>query len=362
MDITKLIKKFKVEGEVVTSNHKHGEGRIHSTEVVVLDNTHKYILQRINHHVFPNVEGLMNNIIYVTEFIQDKVRKQGRDPRRKTLNLVNTVDNKPCYYVAEEDAYYRVYEYIKDSIEHQSLSDPEDFYWCGRAFGSFALLLSDFDATKLVDVIPNFHNTKVRYEHLLEVINKDEHDLVKTAKEEIEFVMQRAKDTEVVVNLLKDGTIPTHVTHNDPKLNNILFDSLTGKPLCVIDLDTVMSGSLLYDYGDAIRYGANLAGEDEQDLSKVHFDLEYFKAFSRGYINKLGENLTEKEKEYLPEGIKTMTLELGIRFLDDYLNGSKYFGIDYPTHNLIRARVQLKLVKEIEEKFDEMKAYVLSCK
>lgn len=361
MNILQIIKQFKVEGKTVTSNNKHGEGRIHTTEIFVLDNTYPYILQRINHHVFPDVDGLMENIIRVTEFIKSKVIQQGRDPHRKTLNVVYTKDNKPYFYDKDTDSYYRVYEFIKGTTEYQVLKDPIDFYWCGRAFASFSLLLSDFDTSLLHDVIPNFHNTKVRYEHLLATIKEDKYGLVESALDEIKFINDRKEDTEVLVNLLADGTLPSHVTHNDPKLNNILFDVETGKPLCVIDLDTIMPGTLLYDYGDAIRYGANLAGEDEQDLSKVHFDMEYFKSFTRGYINKLGDKLSPNEKKYLPLGIKVMALELGIRFLDDYLNGSKYFGIEYSTHNLIRARVQLKLVKEIEEKMNEMNEYVSLC-
>lgn len=349
-----IIKQFKMPEGDVTHFQSFGEGHIHETYFFVIDSSFEFILQRINNNVFKDVEGLMNNISLVTEFITNKIIEEGGDPTRETLTIIPTLDNKTYYYDKEKDEYYRIYIYISNSVAHQTIENKETFALSGKAFANFALMLNDFDASQLVEVIPNFHNTKARFDHFMQTLKIDRLGLAKNVKDEIDFILKHEKDCSVIVDLIKSGEIPLKVTHNDPKLNNILFNKTDDKPVCVIDLDTIMPGTIIYDFGDAIRSGTNTASESERDLSKVQFNFEYFEAFARSYISTYGKKITNVEKQYLAFGAKLMTLECGIRFLDDYLDGSRYFKIHYPDQNLVRARNQFKLVEEMEKVFDKM--------
>ncbi|MCR4906799.1 MAG: aminoglycoside phosphotransferase family protein [Clostridiales bacterium] len=332
----------------------YGNGHINDTYIV--HSQPNYILQRINKRVFTNPPAVMENIQGVTEFLRRKIIAEGGDPDRETLNLIMTVDGKPFYHHTDGE-YYRVYKFIEHAISYDIVENPMQLYHAARAFGKFQNMLADYPAEKLHETIVDFHNTKKRYDQFKEALAKDASGRAKNAGPEIDFVLAREGDAGVIVDALADGSIPLRVTHNDTKLNNVLLDEVTGEGVCVIDLDTVMPGSLLYDYGDALRFGGSSGAEDEPDLSKIWFDVEKFTAFTKGFIEVL-PSITDKELRLLPFSIKLMTLECGSRFLADYINGDVYFKTHYPEHNLIRARTQFKLVKEIEDKMDELNAIV----
>ncbi|MBQ4350492.1 MAG: aminoglycoside phosphotransferase family protein [Clostridia bacterium] len=332
----------------------YGNGHINDTYIV--HSQPDYILQRINKKVFTNPPAVMENIQGVTEFLRRKIIAEGGDPDRETLNLIMTVDGQP-YYHHTDDEYYRVYKFIDHAVSYDLVENPMQLYHAARAFGKFQNMLADYPAEKLHETIVDFHNTRVRYEQFKTALAKDASGRAKNARPEIDFVLAREGDAGVIVDALADGSIPLRVTHNDTKLNNVLLDEKTGEGVCVIDLDTVMPGSLLYDYGDALRFGGSSGAEDEKDLSKIWFDVEKFTAFTKGFIEVL-PSITDKELRLLPFSIKLMTLECGSRFLADYINGDVYFKTHYPEHNLVRARTQFKLVKEIEDKMDELNAIV----
>lgn len=345
-----VVKNFKIEG-VVEDVVRYGEGHINETYLVTIkDSNIQYILQKINNRIFPDINGLMNNIELVTTHLKNKIIANGGDYLRETLNIIKTNDDKSYYH--DETGYYRLYLFVSDSLTLQNADTKELFKESAIGFGKFVNLLADFDATKLVEVIPNFHNTLKRFEHFMETLSKDPLNRAKDCKEEIEFVLKRKEDVSIIVNLIKENKIPLKVTHNDTKLNNVLLDNNTKKALCVIDLDTIMPGSSLYDFGDSIRFGCNSASEDEKDLSKVTFLVDYFKAYVEGYLGEVKNSLNEYEIKYLPLGAKMMTLECGIRFLDDYLDGDHYFRTHRENHNLDRCRTQFKLVSEIEKNMD----------
>ncbi|MBQ3151083.1 MAG: aminoglycoside phosphotransferase family protein [Clostridia bacterium] len=331
-------------------------GHINDTLVVELDEGDKvtgYILQRINTNVFKNAEELMENIESVTSFLAEKIRNNGGDPDRETLTVFHTKDGK-SYHICENNDCWRIYNYVSHAHSLQFIEDPEDFRKSGEAFGKFQCMLSDYPSETLHETIPDFHNTVSRFSALLTAIEQNLSGRKDNVKEEIEFALQREKDTHILVDLLEKGKLPLRVTHNDTKLNNVMFDDDTGDGICVVDLDTVMPGLSLYDFGDSIRFGANTASEDEKDVSKVSLDLGLYEAYVKGYLGAAGESLTEEEIKYLPFSAKLMTYECGIRFLSDYLNGDTYFHTDYPEHNLVRARTQFALVADIERKYDEM--------
>ena len=332
----------------------YGNGHINDTYIV--HSQPDYILQRINKKVFTNPPAVMENIQGVTEFLRRKIIAEGGDPDRETLNLIMTVDGQP-YYHHTDDEYYRVYKFIDHAVSYDLVENPMQLYHAARAFGKFQNMLADYPAEKLHETIVDFHNTRVRYEQFKTALAKDASGRAKNARPEIDFVLAREGDAGVIVDALADGSIPLRVTHNDTKLNNVLLDEKTGEGVCVIDLDTVMPGSLLYDYGDALRFGGSSGAEDEKDLSKIWFDVEKFTAFTKGFIEVL-PSITDKELRLLPFSSKLMTLECGSRFLADYINGDVYFKTHYPEHNLVRARTQFKLVKEIEDKMDELNAIV----
>lgn len=338
----KVLGKFKFEGKVIDSK-PYGDGHINSTFLVTTDEK-KYILQKINNEIFPDVKGLMSNIVQVTEHLKKKYNDM-----RRTLNLIKTVDGK-CF-LEQEGEFWRAYDFVENSICLQEPESASDFYESAIAFGNFSQAMSDFPAEKLIEIIPNFHNTPDRFKIFKEVLKKDPLNRAKGLEKEIKFCLNHEEEMSKLQALRENGEIPLRVTHNDTKLNNILLDKDTRKALCVIDLDTVMPGLSLYDYGDAIRFGAG-GKEDEVDLSKMELNLELFKIYTKGFIK--ASSLTEKEIEYLPLGAKTMTFECGMRFLTDFIDGDHYFSIHRENHNLDRARAQFKLVSSMEENWEEM--------
>lgn len=346
---------FLYEGEFVEAN-PYGEGHINETFLV--ETTKKtYILQRVNNTVFKKPQQVIDNIEAVTEFLREIIIKNGGNPDRETLTLIPTKDGNKCY-IDEEGNLFRAYLNVDKTCCYQTVENPDVFYRVAKTFGRFQKLLADFPAEKLYETIPNFHNTVDRYRIFKETLAADKMGRAKEVQAEINFVLEREKDAALVLDAINSGEIPLRVTHNDTKLNNVLVDEKTGDGLCVIDLDTVMPGSMLYDFGDSIRFGASTAAEDETDLSKVSMDLNLFEAYTKGYIEELKDSFTKKELELLAFSAKLMTLECGTRFLTDYLDGDNYFKIHRENHNLDRARTQFTLVKDMEEKMDKMNEIV----
>ena len=340
-----ILGKFQLDAEAVSCD-RYGFGHINETYLVVTSSGRRYILQKINHRIFRDVAGLMENIAAVTEHL----RSQTADPRT-VMRLVKTLDN--AAYLEYEGGFWRVYDFVEDSICLQQAEIPEDFYESAVAFGSFQQQLKDFPAATLHETIPNFHNTTDRYRIFKEAVAADKAGRAKDAQAEIDFALAREVEAGTLVRLLGEGKLPLRVTHNDTKLNNVMLDAKTRKALCVIDLDTVMPGLSLYDYGDSIRFGAASAAEDEQDLSKVEMRLDLFETYTKGFLGAC-PGLTDLERELLPLGAKLMTLECGVRFLTDYLDGDHYFAIHREGQNLDRARTQFKLVADMEAKWDRM--------
>ena len=337
-----------------------GQGHINDTYAVRFEDgnkgLHRYILQRINTSVFTNPAQLMANIKGITSHLRQNIAQRGGNPERGALTLVSTLHAQD-YYQDPNGEYWRAFIFIENTICPQTVDNPAYFYHAARAFGQFQMLLNDYPAETLHCTIPDFHNTYQRFVHLQTAITQDKCQRAATVQYEIEFVMQHKTETTLLTDAMDQGMLPLRVTHNDTKLNNVMLDDRTGEAVCVIDLDTVMPGLTAYDYGDAIRFGASSAAEDEQDLSKVWFDLELAAIFSKGFLETAGSVLTKKEIEMLPWGIKLMTLECGMRFLTDYLNGDQYFKTHYPGQNLDRCRTQFKLVADLEKKwlmFNEM--------
>ena len=348
-NLFEVLRAFRLDAKPV-SCEPYGCGHINVTYLAVMESGQRYILQKINSNTFRDVAGLMENITAVTEFLRTKT-----DDPRGVLTLVKTHDS--ASYLHAQDAYWRTYDFVEDSICLQLPETDEDFYQSAVGFGTFQQLLTDFPAAKLHETIPNFHNTPDRYRALLETLERDPMHRAAQVQPEIEFALARQAEMSAIQNALTAGELPLRVTHNDTKLNNVLLDAKTRKALCVIDLDTVMPGSSLYDFGDSIRFGAATAAEDEKDLSKMEMILERFRVFTRGYVRAC-PGLTGKELEMLPMGAKTMTMECGVRFLTDYLDGDHYFAVHREGQNLDRARTQFKLVADMEKKWDEMRKIV----
>lgn len=311
------------------------------------------LLQQINTEVFKNPEQLMDNIVRVTAFLKEKISAQGGNTERETLTVFKTKNGK-YYYVDSTGAYWRVYNFVEDAFSYNAIENDQLFFEAGAAFGKFQSQLADFPIDTLYDTIPDFHNTYKRFLQLKEAAEKNSAGRLAAVSGELKFACDREADTKVLVELTEKGELPLRVTHNDTKLNNIMFDNKTGKAICIVDLDTVMPGLSLYDFGDAIRYGANTAAEDEKDVSKVSVDLNLYEKYVKGYLSAAGKSLTKTEIEYLPFSAKLLTLECGMRFLADYLNGDVYFATAYPEHNLVRCRTQFALVADIEKNFDKM--------
>ncbi len=350
-NLQEIAKKFKLE----LNCEPYGNGHINDTYII--NNAPRYILQRINSDVFTKPEEVMENIESVTDHLRKKIAAAGGDVCRETLTLIQTDDGR-SFYKADENNYFRVYRFIENAVSYDRVENPVQFYNAAKAFGKFQNMLSDFPADRLHETIKKFHDTRSRLEAFRQSVKADVRGRAKYVVPEIEFVLSRESDCGVIVNATADGSVPIRVTHNDTKLNNVMLDSRTGEGVCVIDLDTVMPGSLLYDFGDAVRFGASSGDEDETDLSKIYMSEELFEQFSRGFLEETASVMTDMEKELLPFSAKLMTLECGMRFLTDYLSGDTYFKIHRKDHNLDRARTQFKLVKDMEDKADTMRKIV----
>ena len=351
---------FCLEGEI-EEIIPYGNGHINDTFRIACrladGSTKRYILQKMNRSVFKNPEELMENVMNITSFLQRKVLEAGGDPERETLEVIPTKEGKN-YLEDEGGECWRIYLYIEDVTSFDAVEKPEDFYNSAVAFGNFQRLLADYPAATLHETIPNFHNTVSRLAVFKTAVEEDVYDRAKDVQEEIRFVLERSADCSLICDALDKGEIPLRVTHNDTKLNNILIDNKTGKGICVVDLDTVMPGSALYDYGDAIRFGASTGAEDERNLDLISCDLHLYEIYTKGYLEGCQGSLTDEEIRLMPVGAKLMTLECGMRFLTDHLQNDVYFKIHRENHNLDRARTQFKLVADMEKKWDKMQAIV----
>ncbi len=335
---------------------RYGSGHINDTFCVVCQPQEgkaiRFILQGLSVAAFPRQDELMENFIGVTSHLRKKIEAAGGDVMRETLNLVPTRDGKP-YYTDSTGRVWRLTNYVEGTVCLQKAT-PDLFEASARAFGRFQWLLADYPAHTLHESIVNFHNSEDRFAKFLAVLEADKLGRAKEVEAEIQFVMDRKADCSVALNALREGKLPLRVTHNDTKLNNVLIDENTLEGVCIIDLDTTMPGLSMYDFGDSIRFGANHSAEDEKDLSKVNFDIELYKRYTRGFIEGAKGGLTQAELDYLPWGAKLMTLECGMRFLTDHLDGDNYFRIHYPGQNLDRCRTQFKLVADMEARWAEM--------
>ena len=341
-----VLKQFQLDSPVVSSD-RYGCGHINETYLVITESGRRYILQKLSNRAFPDIEGLQENIDAVTRYLHTQINNP-----YGALTLIPTVDGK-TYYHAGENSDWRVYDFIEGSICLQAPETPEDFYQSAIAFGTFQQQLAGFPAETLHETIKNFHNTPDRYRIFKEVLARDVMGRAKDVQPEIDFALAHEEVGTKLTAMLAAGELPLRVTHNDTKLNNVTLDEKTRTPLCVIDLDTTMPGLSASDFGDSIRFGAATAAEDEKDLSKMTVNLDLYRTFTKGFLAAC-PGLTENERKTLPLGALTMTLECGVRFLTDYLDGDHYFGIHYPEHNLDRCRTQFKLVSEMEAKWDEM--------
>ena len=342
----------------VLGTERYGAGHINDTFCVRILSpdgvTLRYMLQRISREAFPHPEELMENFAGITAHLRRKILEQGGDPQRETLSLVRTREGRD-FLTDPSGSVWRLIPFIEGTFCVQR-GTPELLEASCRAFGRFQRLLADYPAETLYETIPHFHDTEDRLARLREAIKKDPCGRAASVQEEIRFIREREADCSVAMDALRRGILPLKVTHNDTKLNNVLFDEKTREGICVIDLDTTMPGLSIFDFGDAVRFGANPAREDEKDLSRVRLDPALYECCTRGFLAGTAGSLSRAELEYLPWGARIITLELGIRFLTDYLNGDCYFRTSYPGQNLVRCRTQLKLVSSMEEQFDSMKA------
>ncbi len=355
-NLDEIINQFKFEGEF-QSIEPFGCGHINSTYAIYFKPQTRYILQKINTNIFKNPYELMENINSVTTHLKTKIKEYGGNPEQETLTIVKTKEGKLLYKDSENN-YFRVYLFIENASSYQLVEKPILFYNAARAFGKFQRLLADFPAESLFEVIPNFHNTKSRYKDFITALEKNLAGRVDLIKDEIKFVKDREKDCSIFVDLIEQGKLPLRVTHNDTKLNNIMIDNKADEGICIIDLDTIMPGSILYDFGDSIRFGASSAKEDEKDLDKVYMVIDLFEQYTKGYLSEAKNTLTSVEIENLALSAKILTLECGIRFLTDYINGDVYFKIHRDGQNLDRARTQFKLVADMESKMELMQNIV----
>lgn len=358
--IREAVSSFQLEGQC-GNIVPYGSGHINDTFLLSCrdrEGTEKrYILQRINDEIFKSPQNLMENIENVTSFLRKKILLGGGNPERETLNIVRTKAGK-SFYKDTIGSFWRVYPFIEGSVCYDRASNPGIFYESAVAFGKFQKLLSDYPAATLHETIPNFHNTPMRFQNFLRALRSDRYGRAKQVQAESEFYMSRERDTRILMDRFREGELPLKVTHNDTKLNNVLFDRESGKALCVIDLDTIMPGFSVNDFGDSIRFGTNTGAEDERDLSKVNFDLGLFETYLKGFLRECGKSLSDTELQMLPWAAKLMTLECGMRFLTDYLNGDVYFKTQRPGQNLDRCRTQMKLVSDMEQNWDAMEGLV----
>lgn len=337
-----------------------GSGHINDTyrlKFTVDSSVQYYILQKMNKSIFTKPAELMENVLGVTAWLRKKIEENGGDVTRETLNVVETAEGKP-YLVDAEGEYWRAYLFINGGTCYDFVEKEDDFYQSAVAFGRFQGLLADYPADTLHETIVNFHNTVDRFSKFRKALEADVCGRAASVQEEIQFVLDREALAHVLCDKQDSGELPLRVTHNDTKLNNVMIDDVTGKALCVLDLDTVMPGLSVNDFGDSIRFGASTAEEDEQDLDKVWMDLHLYEVYTKGFIEGTAGALTKEELDMLPMGAILMTFECGMRFLTDYLEGDHYFKTHREGQNLDRCRTQFKLVADMEKKLDEMKAIV----
>lgn len=362
MNINHVLEQFKFKGKLESCDI-FGSGHINTTFLATYNEDGKkrnYVIQKVNTSIFPDIDALMNNIFSVTDFLREKIKADGGNPHRETLHFIRTFDGNK-YFKDEDGSCFRAYRFVDNSKAYDTVDSAEVFGKSGKAFGRFQKYLSDFPAESLSEIIKNFHNTIWRYENeFIPAVQADKADRAVNCGEEIKFVMHRREDCKKLVELIDKGELPLRVTHNDTKLNNVLFDSDSDDAICVIDLDTVMPGLALYDFGDSIRFGANSCAEDDDNYDKVELMLDYFEAYAKGFLSEAGDALNQCEIDNLAFSAKLMTFECGMRFLTDYLNGDTYFKTAYPEHNLVRAKNQFALVADMERKMEQMQQIIKS--
>ncbi len=354
-NLKEIAGKFRLEG-TLKNVAPLGEGFINDTFIVEMqESTPRYILQRKNKRVFSPVPAMMDNIEKVCSHIKQKVSKAGGDPMREAMTVIRTNDGK-LYYEDEENEFWAVSLFIEDTIAYESAPTPELAYAGGKGIGKFQSLVADLNE-HLTDILPGFHNIRIRFEQWDATLGKDPKGRKASVAREISWIESRRQEMTDFWKLVEEGTIPTRISHNDTKINNILFDK-NGEVLCVIDLDTVLSSTVLNDFGDAIRFYTNTGKEDDTDLDNVSMDMRIFKAFTKGYLEEASAFLTEMELEYLPFSARYITYEQVLRFLMDYIDGDNYYKVKSDNHNLVRTHAQYKLLLSIEEQYDEMKRVV----
>ena len=354
-DVKTIASRFDIPGNIL-SCEPYGNGHINDTFLVLTDSDDQFILQRVNHHVFKKPTQLMENVFRVTEHIRAKMQMLGRDPDRHSLTLVPTLGGDR--WLTDDENTWRLYLFIRDSVGHDIVKSPGQALEGGRAFGEFQRLLTDLPGGPLYDTIPRFHDMELRLQNFRNAVEADLASRANAVTSEISWIETRAFDMTKFLRLGRDGQIAARITHNDTKFNNVLLDAKTDSAVCVIDLDTVMPGLVLYDFGDSIRTVTNSAAEDEEDTSKVHVDIELFRGYAKGYLSEAYSFLSPVEIENLAFSGIVMTFIIGLRFITDYLEGDHYFKIHRPDHNIVRARTQFALVESMEENLGEMNRIV----
>lgn len=363
--INKILDNYNIKGNLI-SIKEDNTGNINKTYIITFINNdieYKYLVQQINTNVFNDPYILMENILGVTNYLKEQFILNN-DNSHKVLEVIKTKDNNPMCYIYDDNKvkkYYRIYKYIDNSISYDKSFNKDIVYNTGKAFGNFQKLLNNYPMNNLNETIKDFHDTKKRYDKLIKDINNLSNDRVKEAYQEIKFIIEHQNICDLIINKLNNNIIPYRVTHNDTKVNNVLMNKETLDYLAVIDLDTVMPGSMLFDYGDGIRSTACKCLEDEHDLTKVKIDLELFESYTKGYLSEISNCITQEELNLMAKSIEIITLELAIRFLNDYINGDTYFKVEYNKQNLYRTKAQLALVKDIETKLDYMDSFIKKC-
>ena len=360
--IREILSAYALPGEL-TEAVPFGSGHINDTirlTCMTQAGPERYVLQRLNTHIFKDPEGVMRNIVTVTAHLSAKIRARGGDPLRETLNVVRNRAGG-SFAVAADGGFWRVTRFIEGTVSYDVVEDPALMYESGRAFGVFQKDLRDLDAGTLCEVLPDFHNTPLRFEQFTAALEADCRGRAKDCGPEIAFLLAREPLASAAETLRRAGTLPLRVTHNDTKINNVMFDAESAHAVCVIDLDTVMPGLVLYDFGDAIRTGTNTGEEDEPDTAKIGFATERYEAFTRGFLEQSANALTAAECETLPLGARLITYEQSLRFLTDYLAGDTYYKTAYPDHNLVRARTQIRLLGEMEKAQARMEQINAAC-
>ena len=363
--INKILDNYNIKGKLINIKEDN-TGNINKTYIITFINNdieYKYLVQQINTNVFNDPYILMENILEVTNYLKEQMILNN-DNNHKVLEIIKTKDNNPMCYIYDDKGikrYYRIYKYIDNSISYDKSFNKDIVYNTGKAFGNFQKLLNNYPMNSLNETIKDFHDTKKRYDKLIKDINDLSNDRVKEAYQEIEFITKHQNICDLIIDKLNNNIIPYRVTHNDTKVNNVLMNKETLDYLAVIDLDTVMPGSMLFDYGDGIRSTACTSLEDEHDLTKVKIDLELFESYTKGYLREISNCITQEELNLMAKSIEIITLELAIRFLNDYINGDTYFKVEYNKQNLYRTKAQLALVKDIETKLDYMDSFIKKC-